>query len=80
MKWLEGQFVSGIYAGEWYNKQKVKEEYIGDKMSILLGMPRLRQLRVQKGRITNGTYMARYFRMHTFSFSNDTDKALVYLT
>ena len=27
-------------------KQKV---YIGDKISLLLGMPRLRQLRIQKG-------------------------------
>ena len=48
--WLEGQFVPGIYADEWYNKQKVKsEEYISNKKSILLGMPRLRQLRIQKG-------------------------------
>lgn len=47
--WLNGQFVDGIYAGEWYNKDRVKEqEYIGNKMSILLGVPRLRQLRVQK--------------------------------
>ena len=49
--WLNRQFVNGIYAGKWYNDEKVKEqEYIGDKMSILLGVPRLRQLRVQKGK------------------------------
>ena len=42
--------MNGIYAGKWYNDERVKEqEYIGDKMSILLGVPRLRQLRVQKG-------------------------------
>ena len=43
--------MGGIYASEWYNKDKVKEqEYVGNKMSILLGMPRLRQLRIQKGK------------------------------
>ncbi|XP_068717180.1 polycystin-1-like protein 2 [Montipora capricornis] len=48
-KWLKGQFVDGIYANEWYNgKNATKQEYINNKNSILLGMPRLRQLRVKK--------------------------------
>ncbi|XP_068717189.1 polycystin-1-like protein 2 [Montipora capricornis] len=48
-KWLKGQFVDGIYANEWYNgKKATKQEYINNKNSILLGMPRLRQLRVKK--------------------------------
>ncbi|XP_068672930.1 polycystin-1-like protein 2 [Montipora foliosa] len=52
-KWLKGQFVDGIYANEWYNGKKVtKQEYINDKNSILLGMPRLRQLRVKKDSCT----------------------------
>ena len=43
--------MNGIYATEWYNKEIVKEqEYIDNKMSILLGMPRLRQLRIQKSK------------------------------
>ena len=54
---LEGQFPAGIYANEWYNKQKVKrQEFIGNKMSILLGMPRLRQLRIQKGYLISLCY------------------------
>lgn len=48
-KWLKGQFLDGIYANEWYNgKKATKQEYINNKNSILLGMPRLRQLRVKK--------------------------------
>ncbi|XP_048575605.1 uncharacterized protein LOC5520271 isoform X3 [Nematostella vectensis] len=46
--WMKSQFVSGLYAGSWYNgKKERQEEYIGNKASILIGMPRLRQLRVQ---------------------------------
>ena len=42
--------MGGIYANEWYNGEKAKkQEYINNKKSILLGMPRLRQLRIQKG-------------------------------
>ncbi|KAL9954010.1 hypothetical protein ACROYT_G041497 [Oculina patagonica] len=48
-KWLDDVFVPAVYAGEWYNGQKeTKTEYIGNKRSILVGMPRLRQLRVLK--------------------------------
>ncbi|XP_044184688.1 polycystic kidney disease protein 1-like 2 [Acropora millepora] len=48
-KWLRGQFVHGIYAKEWYNgKTATKQEYINNKKSILLGMPRLRQIRIKK--------------------------------
>ena len=62
-KWLDGQFVNGIYATEWYNKEKVTEqEYIDNKMSILLGMPRLRQLRIQKSKfqIQQSVYFYRF--------------------
>lgn len=39
-----------VYAGEWYNGQKEPMTvYTGNKLSILLGMPRLRQLRIKKG-------------------------------
>ncbi|PFX12876.1 Polycystic kidney disease 2-like 1 protein [Stylophora pistillata] len=48
-KWLDVEFVEGVYVSDWYNNDKIKQqEYIGNKMSVLLGMPRLRQLRIQK--------------------------------
>ena len=41
-----------IFTAESYEHQKDKEsEYIGNKRSILIGMPRLRQLRVMKSKL-----------------------------
>ena len=49
-RWLNNTFVLRIFAGDWYNGQEEEfAEYIGDKRSILVGMPRLRQLRIMKG-------------------------------
>ena len=48
--WLEDVFIPVVYAGKWYNGQReTTTEYTGNKRSILVGMPRLRQLRVMKG-------------------------------
>ena len=54
-KWLNTTFMTKMYAGEWYNgRTESLENYIGNKHSILLGMPRLRQLRIHEGtRITS---------------------------
>ena len=47
--WMGQYFLPKIYAGDWYNGEKEKEEvYIENKKSILLGMPRMRQIRVKK--------------------------------
>lgn len=44
-------FLPNIYAGVWYNGEKEEEEvYIENKKSILLGMPRMRQVRVKKSK------------------------------
>ena len=41
-----------IFTAESYEQQKDTEsEYIGNKRSILIGMPRLRQLRVVKSKL-----------------------------
>ena len=46
-----GKFIHDSYAGEWYNGQlEQTPEYIGNKASMLIGMPRLRQLRIQEGK------------------------------
>lgn len=46
-----GKFVEDSYAGEWYNgKREETTEYIGNKISMLVGMPRLRQLRIREGK------------------------------
>ena len=49
-KRLDIQFVDGVYGSNWYSNHKIKkQEHIGNKMSIHLGMPRLRQLRIKIG-------------------------------
>ena len=43
--------IEAIFTDDWYNGQEEKiSEYIGNKRSILVGMPRLRQLRVMKSK------------------------------
>jgi len=40
--------MQGVFAGTWYNGQQENQTvYIGNKRSILVGMARARQLRVQ---------------------------------
>lgn len=49
--WMGQYFLPNIYAGVWYNGEKEEEEvYIENKKSILLGMPRMRQVRVKKSK------------------------------
>ena len=48
--WLKTKFVSNVYAGQWYNGMTEEtEEFIANKRSMIIGMPRLRQLRSKKG-------------------------------
>ncbi|XP_078351512.1 polycystin family receptor for egg jelly-like [Oculina patagonica] len=47
--WLRQEFLPNIYSQPWYNGRKDKKDvYIGNKMSILIGMPWMRQLRIKK--------------------------------
>ena len=51
--WLKNIFVPAIFAAESYDDQDEKTtKYIGNKRSVLIGMPRLRQLRVKKGMLS----------------------------
>lgn len=48
--WLEKEFLPNIFGQPWYNGLKDKEDvYIENKASLLIGMPWMRQLRIQKG-------------------------------
>ncbi|KAK3725337.1 hypothetical protein QZH41_008953, partial [Actinostola sp. cb2023] len=48
-EWLGESLIPGLYATSWYNKQVVTNKaYINNKRSILLGMPRMKQVRVQQ--------------------------------
>ncbi|PFX17538.1 hypothetical protein AWC38_SpisGene18143 [Stylophora pistillata] len=46
--WLQNFFLPGVFSGRGYNGQEEKNTmYIGDKHSLLVGMARVRQLRVK---------------------------------
>lgn len=49
--WIENIFVPEVFVDDWYNGVREKvSEYIGNKRSILVGMPRLRQLRIKESK------------------------------
>lgn len=49
--WLQDNFIPGVFSGRWYNGQEEKQTtYIGNKHSLLVGMPRIRQLRVKSSK------------------------------
>ena len=51
-------FVGAIFSSNWYNGQVEKvSEYIGNKRSILIGMPRLRQFRIMKSKINSFRFL-----------------------
>ena len=49
--WTENDLLPNLYNTNWYNGQPFdyEEGFISDKQTFMLGMPRLRQLRVKKG-------------------------------
>ena len=49
--WTKSYFVPALYNLTWYNGKpfKYKDGFISDKSGYMVGMPRLRQLRVQPG-------------------------------
>lgn len=48
--WMSTNFTASVFGIRWYNgKEETNGIYISDKSSILLGMPRIRQLRIKKG-------------------------------
>ena len=49
--WMRQEFLPNIYKQPWYNGIKEnKDVYIENKMSILIGMPWMRQLRIKKSK------------------------------
>ncbi|XP_078351506.1 polycystin family receptor for egg jelly-like isoform X2 [Oculina patagonica] len=67
--WLKQEFLPSIYNQAWYNGLEEKKElYIGNKKSILIGMPWMRQLRVKKSSCkTNQPYISTCF----YDYSRD---------
>ena len=51
--WIEEEFIPGIYDTSWYNGRRfiAPEGYISTREAFLVGMPRLKQVRVKGGEI-----------------------------
>ncbi|XP_028416899.1 polycystic kidney disease protein 1-like 2 [Dendronephthya gigantea] len=46
--WARETLIPGLYANEWYNGRKIKEGWIANMEDYLVGVPRVRLLRVEK--------------------------------
>lgn len=54
--WSRETLIPGLYSTEWYNGKKIQEGWIANNEDYLVGVPRLRLLRVEEGtpiRLTN---------------------------
>ena len=52
-RWMRQEFLPNIYNQPWYNGLHEKDDmHIGNKMSILIGMPWMRQLRIRKSKLS----------------------------
>ena len=50
--WARETLVPGLYGTEWYNGKKAQEGFIANMEDYLVGVPRIRLARVEKGRET----------------------------
>ena len=52
-EWIEEEFIPRIYDTSWYNGRRfiAPEGYISTREAFLVGMPRLKQVRVKEGEI-----------------------------
>ena len=52
--WVRDTLVPSIFSGPWYNDDLPKHNgFIDNKESYLVSIPRLRQVRVPKGNVSN---------------------------
>ncbi|XP_022796723.1 polycystic kidney disease 2-like 2 protein [Stylophora pistillata] len=71
--WLQKVYIPGVFSGRWYNGQEEKKTmYIGNKHSLLVGMARVRQLRVRSTQCKVPNYIEECFE--GYSIENE-DKA-----
>ena len=52
-EWMNQTLVPGLYSGVWYNGKRGQSGFLDDKMSYVVGVARIRQLRVKSGKFSN---------------------------
>lgn len=48
--WTRETLIPGLYAKEWYNGKKIEKGWLGNIEDYLVGVPRVRLLRVKEGK------------------------------
>lgn len=51
--WSRETLIPGLYATEWYNGKKMNKGWLANMEIYLVGVPRVRTLRVEEGKIMN---------------------------
>ncbi len=51
--WSRETLIPGLYAGEWYNGKKSKKGFLANMEDFLVGVPRIRLIRVEEGKFEN---------------------------
>lgn len=59
--WARETLVPGFYAKEWYNGKKAKKGFIANMENYLVGVPRLRLVRVEKGKLAISDRASPYY-------------------
>ncbi|CAB3994215.1 polycystic kidney disease 1-like 2 [Paramuricea clavata] len=54
--WSRETLIPGLYAGKWYNGKKIEKGYIANMEDYLVGIPRVRMVRVKNGTCTVSSY------------------------
>jgi hypothetical protein len=48
--WSRETLVPGLYANEWYNGKKIEKGWLANIEDYLVGVPRVRLVRVEEGK------------------------------
>ncbi|CAH3159360.1 unnamed protein product [Pocillopora meandrina] len=77
--WLQHVFIPGVFSSRWYNGQRDEQTIsIGNKHSLLVGMARLRQLRVKATQCKVLNYMKTSFEECFKGYSTNNEDKTVY--
>ena len=55
--WSRETLIPGLYSTEWYNGRKIPRGWLANMEVYLVGVPRLRLLRVEEGKVVNISYL-----------------------
>ncbi|CAH3159311.1 unnamed protein product, partial [Pocillopora meandrina] len=77
--WLQRVFIPGVFSCRWYNGRNEEQTiYIGNKHSLLVGMARVRQLRVKATQCKVLNYMETSFQECFKGYSTENEDKTAY--